>query len=251
MDEKLFEKIKKAAEDSIKHPGKNNKELPKEESPKDPEIYVFRHGESTDNVAKRFSGWRDANLTEKGKEQAEVLAKKLQDKDIQLCITSPQIRSKETARIALKYHKDMVFEEDQRIMERNYGELTGQSKEKWMKEKPELTVKYRRAYDFPPPNGESLKMVEERVFPFCDEVVERARRNNMNIAISCHGNSMRAIRKYFEKLDIVEMLTFENPLAQDYAEYVVKNRAHQKSEKKLSWSYLKKLVIPNKSFFKS
>lgn len=251
MDQKLFEKIKQASIDSIKNPGKNKKPLPKDESPVDPEIYVFRHGESTDNIAKRFSGWRDANLTEKGLKQAEILAEKLKGKDIQLCISSPQIRAKETARIALKYHKDMVFELDQRIMERNYGDLTGQSKERWMKEHPELAIKYRRGYDFPPPNGESLKMVEERVFPFCDEVVERARRNNMNIAISCHGNSMRAIRRYFEDLSIVEELTLENPLAQDYAEYVVKNKPVQESEKKLSWSYLKKLVIPNKKLFKN
>ncbi len=250
MDDKLFEQIKKASEDSIKNPGQNDKPLPKDESPTDPEIYVFRHGESEDNVRKIFSGWRDANLTEKGREQAEVLAEKLKRKNIQLCIMSPQIRSKDTARIALKYHKDIVFEIDQRIMERNYGDLTGQSKEIWMKEHPELAVKYRRGYDFPPPNGESLKMVEERVFPFCDEVVERARRNNMNIAISCHGNSMRAIRRYFEKLSIVEELTLENPLAQDYAEYVVRNKTEQQSEKKLPLDYLKKLFIPNKKFFK-
>lgn len=250
MDDKLFEQIKKASEESIKNPGKNDKPLPKNESPNDPEIYVFRHGESTDNLAKIFSGWRDANLTDKGREQAQVLAEKLKGKNIQLCITSPQIRAKETAQIALKYHRDIVFETDQRIMERNYGDLTGQSKETWMKENPEMAVKYRRGYDFPPPNGESLKMVEERVFPFCDEVVQRAKRNNMNIAISCHGNSMRAIRRYFEKLSIVEELTLENPLAQDFAQYVVRNPRMQESEKKLSWSYLKRLFIPNRKFFK-
>jgi 2,3-bisphosphoglycerate-dependent phosphoglycerate mutase len=250
MDDKFFEQIKKASEDSIKNPGQNDKPLPKEESPIYPEIYVFRHGESEDNLKKLFSGWRDANLTDKGRQQAEILAEKLKGKNIQLCITSPQIRAKDTARIALKYHKDIVFELDQRIMERNYGDLTGQSKEVWMKENPELAVKYRRGYDFPPPHGESLKMVEERVFPFCDEVVERARRNNMNIAISCHGNSMRAIRRYFEKLSIVDELTLENPLAQDYAEYVVKTKKIEKSEEELPKNYLKRLFIPTWKFFK-
>ncbi len=251
MDDKFFEQIKKASEDSIKNPGKNDKPLPKEESSIDPEIYVFRHGETHDNLNKVFSGWRDSNLTDKGIKQAEVLAEKLKGKNIQICITSPQVRAKETARIALKYHKDMVFELDQRIMERNYGDLTGQSKEKWMQENPEMAVKYRRGYDFPPPNGESLKMVEERVFPFCDELVERVRRNNVNIAISCHGNSMRAIRRYFEKLSIIEELTLENPLGQDYAAYVVRNRSVQEAEKKLSWNYLKKLFISNKKLFKN
>ena len=221
MNKKLWEKITKAAEDSIKNPGKNKKPLPKDESPVDPEIYVFRHGETIDNKNRVFSGWRDAKLTEEGIKQSEILAEKLKGKRIDLCITSPQSRSIDTAKIALKHFKDMVFEEDPRIMERNYGELTGQSKEKWMKKEPELAVKYRRSYDFPPPKGESLKMVEDRVFPFCDELVERVKKNNLNVAISCHGNSMRAIRRYFEKLSIIDELTVENPLGRDYASYVV------------------------------
>ncbi len=148
-----------------------------------------------------------------------------------------------------EYHTDIVFEEDPRIMERNYGELMGQSKTKWMKENPELAIKYRRAYDFPPPKGESMKMVEERVFPFCEELVERIKKNNINVAISCHGNSMRAIRRFFEELSIVDELTVENPLARDYAEYVVKNKDYQKSDYKFPKVYLDKLVIPNKKFF--
>lgn len=246
----MWEKIKQASEDSIKNPGKNKKPLPKNESDYDPEIYVFRHGETFDNKNKVFSGWRDAKITEEGIKQAETLAEKLKDKRIDLCITSPQFRAKETARIALKHHKDMVFEEDVRVMERNYGELTGQSKEKWMKENPDLAIRYRRGYDFPPPKGESLKMVQERIWPFCDELVERVKHNNVNVAISCHGNSMRAIRKYFEQLSIVEMLTVENPLAQDYAQYVVHNPPTQKSTFEYSKEYLKKLFIPNKKFFK-
>lgn len=248
MNQKLWEKIKKASEDSIKNPGKNNDPLPKSESPTDPEIYVFRHGETYDNLNKIFSGWRDAKITETGIKQAEVLAEKLKDKNINLCITSPQSRAKDTAKIAFKYHKDIVFEEDSRIMERNYGELTGQSKEKWMREHPELAIKYRRGYDFPPPMGESLKMVEDRVFPFCEELVERVKRNNINVAISCHGNSMRAIRRYFEKLSIIEELTIENPLASDYAQYVVKNRSNQKSDYKYPKEYLDNIHLPNKKF---
>lgn len=221
MDKKLWARIKKAAQDSIKNPGKNKKPLPKEESPCDPEIYVFRHGETFDNVNRVFSGWRDSKLTDKGKKQAAILAEKLKGKKIDLCITSPQTRSIETAKIALKHHKDMLFEEDPRIMERNYGELQGKSKEKAMEENPEMAIKWRRSYDFPPPGGESMKMVEDRVFPFCQELVERVKKNNLNVTVSCHGNSMRAIRRYFEGLSIVEELTIESPLGRDYAQYVV------------------------------
>lgn len=224
---KLWDKIKKASLDSINHPGKTSASLPKSESDVDPEIYVFRHGETHDNLNKVFSGWRDSKLTPLGIKQARILAEKLKNKEINICIVSPLSRSKDTAEIALKYHKDILFEEDKRIIERNYGELTGQSKEKWMKENPEMAIKYRRGYDFPPPKGESLRMVEARIFPFCDELVKRVKENNINIAISCHGNSMRAIRRYFEKLSIVEELTMENPLAKDYAAYVIKNKSNK------------------------
>jgi 2,3-bisphosphoglycerate-dependent phosphoglycerate mutase len=224
MNKSLWEKIKKAASDSIKNPGKNNIPLPKFESEKYPEIYVFRHGESFDNRNKIFSGWRDSKWTEIGEHQAHVLANKLKTKEINICITSPLSRSKDTARIALHNHEDVIFEEDLRIIERSYGDLQGTSKERLMMTRPELAIKYRRSYDFPPPNGESIKMVEKRVFDFCSELVERIKKNNINVAISCHGNSMRAIRRYFEKLSIVEEITIENPLAQDFAQYVVKTK---------------------------
>lgn len=222
MSKSILEQIEKASLESIEHPGKSKSKLPKQESKKYPEIYLFRHGETYDNKNKVFSGWRDSSLTHKGIKQAEVLANKLKGKDINLCIVSPLSRSKETAKLALKYHPNMVYEEDERVIERNYGKLMGYSKSKMAKENPVLAAKYRRGYDSPPPKGESLKMVEERVFPFCIELVERIKRNNINVAISAHGNSMRAIRKYFEKLSTIEELTMENPLGSDYCEYVVR-----------------------------
>jgi 2,3-bisphosphoglycerate-dependent phosphoglycerate mutase len=245
MDQKTWNQIKKASEDSLKNPGKNFDILPKEESLTDPEIYVFRHGETFDNVNRIFSGWRNSQLTNKGIYQAEVLSKKLKNKNIQLCIVSPLVRTQDTAEIALKYHMDMVYEIDERIIERNYGDLQGYSKEKLMKENEELAIKYRRSYDFPPPNGESMEMVEKRVFPFCEELIERVKRENINVAISCHGNSMRAIRRYFEGLSIVEELTIENPLGQDYAEYVVKVSKWREAEKHFTKADLKKLRLPN------
>jgi len=87
---------------------------------------------------------------------------------------------------------------------------------------PERTALWRRGYDVSPPNGESLKAVEERVGPFLDALVARIRREHINVALSVHGNSMRAIRRYFEQMDIEEMVTHENPLGNDYALYVLR-----------------------------
>ncbi len=246
LTDQVFAKIKKAAQESLKNPGSTEAKLPKAESPDNPEIIVFRHGQTHDNINKIFSGWRDSELTDVGLEQAEILADKLKGKRIDLCITSPLIRSKKTAEIALKYHEGVVYEEDPRIIERNYGTLTGMSKEKLMKENPELAIRYRRSYDFPPPQGESYKMVEKRVFEFCNELVKRVKEQNLNVVICCHGNSMRAIRKYFEKLSLIDTLTVENPLGKDFAMYVIKNHDFTKSKKGLGVGYIKKLFIPNK-----
>lgn len=205
---------------SLIKPGGTKKKLPKIESKKYPEIYVFRHGETFDNRNRVFSGWRDSKITEVGKKQARVLGEKLREKEIDVCITSRLSRSIDTAKIALK-GKKVKFEVDDRVIERDYGKLSGTSKIKNLEDDPVKAVKYRRFYDFAPPKGESMKMVKGRVFEFCDELVKRVRKTGENVAISCHGNSMKMIRYYFEKLKLIDVLVQENPLGTDYAEYVV------------------------------
>jgi 2,3-bisphosphoglycerate-dependent phosphoglycerate mutase len=228
MDEILMKKIRRAAERSVREPGRVEKLLPKETvGPRDNFIAVFRHGESEDNRHRVFSGWRNPALTETGREQARALALKLKTLPLDVVITSDQDRAKETARLALAYQPNIKWEEERRIKERNYGDLAGQSKEAWMKKDPERTALWRRGYDVAPPNGESLKMVEERVWPFLDKLVQRIRREKINVALSVHGNSMRVIRRYFEHMDVEAELTHENPLGTDYALYVIKRVATQ------------------------
>jgi 2,3-bisphosphoglycerate-dependent phosphoglycerate mutase len=110
---------------------------------------------------------------------------------------------------------------DERIKERCYGDLQGKSKLELQMDNPELLKEYRRSFDQAPPNGESLKQVCERVAEFCDEIVPLAREHNINIAISCHGNSIRGFRKYFEGLNDEETRKVETPLGQDYAAYTL------------------------------
>lgn len=205
---------------SLVEPGKAPAPLPKTESARYPEIYVFRHGQSKDNVNRVYSGWRDSELTSEGREQARAINRKIRGKQIDVCITSGLSRSKETAALALKGMK-VRYEVDDRIIERDYGELTGTSKLKNLREDPVNAVKYRRFFDFPPPGGESMKMVKERVFEFCDELVKRVRRTGENVVLSAHGNSMKMIRLYFEKMELEAVLEQENPLGQDFAQYVI------------------------------
>lgn len=222
MDQALLRRLQEAAESSIKDPGKNQQQLPKAEpKPGQNFLVVFRHGESEDNFNRIFSGWRDARITARGREQASALVSKLAKLKLDVAITSDLVRSKETARLALAQNPNVRFEEDWRIKERNYGVLTGTSKEELMRNDPERATLWRRSYNVPPPEGESIQMVEQRVYPFLDELVARMKKEKINVVLSVHGNSMRAVRRYFEKMDETTAVTHENPLGTDYALYVV------------------------------
>ena len=121
------------------------------------------------------------------------------------------------------FSKDIKIETDERIRERSYGDLTGKSKMEIQLKDPEELLKIRRSYDFVPTNGESIEMVCNRVGDFCDDLVKEVIGKNIKVAISCHGNSMRGFRKYFEDLDNETVSKVESPLAQDYAAYVVRD----------------------------
>lgn len=216
------DKIKKA-KDLLNY--KKVDELPKEESDEFSTIYIFRHGQTDDNANFIFSGDRDAKLTKEGIKQAEILADKIKGIKFDRLISSPQARAIETMKIALSKNdssKNIEVETDQRIRERSYGDLTGKSKMEIQLKNPEELLKIRRSYDFIPPNGESIEMVCGRVGNFCDDLVKDISGKNIKVGISCHGNSIRGFRKYFEKLDKETTSKLETPLGQDYAAYVIK-----------------------------
>jgi 2,3-bisphosphoglycerate-dependent phosphoglycerate mutase len=182
-------------------------------------LFVFRHAETTDNSSSIFSGWRDPDLTSKGLLQAQEIAKQLEQEKIDYAFTSHLLRAKRTLEIVLKPHLDVPVFVDDRLIERCYGTLQGKSKIELATENPEWFEKIHRGYDFPPPEGESLKMVENRTLPFVGQLEGWLRRNPGNVAISCHGNSMRPLRRVFEHLSLEQMLQLENPQdqAMEYA----------------------------------
>ncbi len=185
-------------------------------------IYLFRHGQTFFNKNHIFTGWKDSKLTNKGRMDAEKIAKKLKDKRIDVAFHSSLSRSIETLKIVLNYHPECqhIFEDD-RIIERSYGYLQGMSHNFFIKHYgKELYDIYHRSYDFPPPEGESIKEVEKRVMSFIKDLIKFVKKNKVNVAISAHGNSMRPFRKYFEKLTIEQMMKLENPW-DDYFEYAL------------------------------
>jgi len=183
-------------------------------------VYVFRHGQSYDNYRKIFSGFRNSKLTKKGVSDAKILAKKLKDKKIDIGFTSHLFRMKRTLAEALKYHKKVLTIIDDRIIERCYGDLQGTSKSKLEATDSKKYQSYHRSYRASPPGVESIKMVEKRVFSFCRDLEKFIKKEGINVAIVCGNNSMRALRRYFEKLTVKEMMEQENNCI-NYVEYKI------------------------------
>ena len=185
-------------------------------------IYLFRHGQTYFNRDKRFTGWKDSKLTPKGRADAKKLARELKSKKIDVAFVTRLSRSRDTMREVLKYHSECraVITND-KMIERSYGKLAGQyHKDIIAKYGKERFDKWHRAYDFPPPGGESINMVEKRVLSFIKELLAFMKREKVNVAIAAHGNSIRPFRRYFEHLTIQQMTKLENPW-DAYFDYVI------------------------------
>jgi 2,3-bisphosphoglycerate-dependent phosphoglycerate mutase len=208
-------------------------------------LFVFRHAETFDNCRGIFSGWRDSDLTSKGLAQAQKIAEQLKRYQIDYAFTSHLKRARKTLEIVLETHPPVPIFIDDRLIERCYGLLQGKSKRKVKMERPEWFAKVHRGYDFAPPEGESLKMVEKRTLSFLSQLEEWLGQYPGNVAISCHGNSLRPIRRAFEQLSFKQMLKIETPQdkAMTYALHVheVSVKSSKSSVNKADW---KGIIIP-------
>jgi len=186
-------------------------------------IYLFRHGQTYYNRNHNFTGWKDSKITSQGIKDAKKVAKKLKNKKIDIAYHSHLSRSKDTLKQVLKFHPECKKKIcDDRIIERCYGKLQGFGHSSIIKKYGQKQFDiWHRSYDISPPKGESVKMVEKRVNAFIKELIKKIKKEKINVAISAHGNSMRPFRKYFEKLNIKQMMKLENPW-DDYFEYKIK-----------------------------
>ena len=174
-------------------------------------LFVFRHAETTDNHREIFSGWRDSLLTAKGLLQAQEIAKQLMRYRIDYAFTSHLTRARQTLKIVLGRHPPVPVFVDDRLIERCYGLFQGRSKRRIEREDPEFYERFHRGYFLAPPEGESLEMVDKRVMAFFSQFREWLARNPSNVAISCHSNSIRPFRRFFENLSLTQMCHVESP----------------------------------------
>jgi 2,3-bisphosphoglycerate-dependent phosphoglycerate mutase len=179
-----------------------------------PKLVIVRHGQSQWNLENRFTGWVDIDLSPAGKEEALKAGNKLKDYKFDEAFTSDLKRASGTLDIILKEigQSGIPVEHDKALNERMYGDLQGLNKDECRTKFGDEQVKiWRRSYDTPPPNGESLKDTAARVLPYYKSKIEPELMKGKDILISAHGNSLRALIMHLEKLTPEQILQTEIP----------------------------------------
>ena len=157
-------------------------------------LYLIRHGETEWNSIKRWQGWTDIELSEKGRNQARLLGERMKNMDIDEIYSSPLKRAYETARPAAEA-KGMEIKTMDCFKEINFGEWEGMTSE-------EISAKYGKEFgeflknpEEMPFSGEgSFKNVEKRIDKGFEKILEG--KNGKSIAVVTHGGIIRIAVKY-------------------------------------------------------
>ncbi len=140
--------------------------------------FVMRHGEADHNVANILSSkaTNPHHLTERGQETVATMAKALVDKNIDIIIASPFVRTKETADIVVE---EIAFkgqvQTDERLAEYDFGDLDGQSIEKYHSYYSSVTERFEKRL----PNGENLRDVKQRIGNFLYDIDQKYEGKNI------------------------------------------------------------------------
>lgn len=204
-------------------------------------LVIIRHGQSLWNKENLFTGWTDVRLSDQGIEEAKKGGKLLKEAnfDFDIAYTSLLKRAIHT----LDYVLDEMDRswlpviKDYHLNERHYGALQGLNKaETAKKEGEDQVLLWRRSYDVKPPKldvsderapqnqeqyrgidkaslplHESLKTTIERAVPYFEEEIKPRMLNGERVLIVAHGNSIRALVKYFENLSNDEIVGVNIP----------------------------------------
>ena len=204
-------------------------------------VVLLRHGESTWNKENRFTGWTDVDLSEKGRQEAGEAGRLLKEGSyaFDVAFTSVLKRAIRTLWITLET-LDLMWVpvvKNWRLNERHYGALQGLNKAETAAKHGEAQVKsWRRSYDIPPPpltpdderySGrdpryadmkreeipltESLKDTVARFLPYWHETIAPEIRKGKKVLIAAHGNSLRALVKYLDKIPDAEIVELNIP----------------------------------------
>ena len=204
-------------------------------------LVLIRHGESEWNKANLFTGWTDVELSEKGMNEAKEAGKvlKAEGYDFDICYTSYLKRAIHTLNFALDSMDRawLPVVKSWKLNERHYGALQGLNKSETAEKYGEDQVKiWRRSFNVAPPalteddprnpalqeqyrneKGEKLPLNESledtiaRVVPFFENVIAKDMKAGKRVLVTAHGNSIRALVKYFENMTEDEILEVNVP----------------------------------------
>jgi probable phosphoglycerate mutase len=176
-------------------------------------IYLFRHGETVWNKAKRLQGHKDTPLTLKGIKQAQLMGDKLSHvlKNIEpkLFISSPIGRAHQTATIiadSINFNTELISLEKE-LKEITFGDWDGLNMEEILLDYELIWQKRNEdKWSFAPPNGESYEAASVRVSGFLKEIPEER-----PIIIVAHGSINKVIRGCWRDLEPNEIFKLDEP----------------------------------------
>lgn len=204
-------------------------------------LVLLRHGESQWNLENRFTGWKDVDLTKKGISEAQYAGELLHKEEIKFDIvhTSLLKRANRTMELCLKaMGLDSIPKKyDWRLNERHYGSLQGLNKaETAEKYGVEQVLIWRRSYAVPPPkldmdderhprfdnlysniepsllpSSECLKDTVNRFLPYWNDCIKPDILEGKIVLIVAHGNSIRALVKFLDKISDDDILKLNIP----------------------------------------
>lgn len=173
-----------------------------------PQLILVRHGQSLWNLEDRFTGWVDVPLTPLGEQEARNAGTKLKGLQIDVAYTSTLQRAQNTLKNILESMDVSVPTiRDEALNERHYGDLQGLNKARTAEKFGDEQVKiWRRSFDIPPPNGESLKDTAARTLPFFERCILGDIAQGKNVLVVAHGNSNRSIVMQLDQLTREQVL---------------------------------------------
>lgn len=204
-------------------------------------LVLVRHGQSEWNKLNLFTGWTDVELSEQGILEAKDCGKTLLKEgfDFDICYTSYLKRAIDTLNIVLKEmdREWLPVIKTYKLNERHYGALQGLNKSETAEKYGEEQVQiWRRSYDVLPPKldedddrnprfnpsyrnidpselplAESLETTIERVVPYFEKYIKKDMLDGKRVIIAAHGNSLRALVKYFDNLSKEEIIDVNIP----------------------------------------
>jgi len=206
-------------------------------------LVLLRHGESEWNASKRFTGWVDVDLSERGRDEAIHAGLMLKRHGFEFDEAHTSVLKRAVRTLWSVLHSCdqhwIDVKRTWRLNERHYGALQGLSKAEVKRQMgEELLQRFRRGFDQPPipmredhpfwtgrdrryrtigpdrhPTGESLRMCQQRVMPYWQDAIVPSLRRGQRILVSAHNNVLRCLVQYMDQVPVDQIRKIEIPTA--------------------------------------